>query len=76
VDELPGSVIPREGFGDLSGDPFGRWVAGDVGPDQTAALKMDDHQPIKKLEAGGRYDTQIYSSYVWGVIAKEGLPAM
>ncbi len=76
VDEVTGSVIPREGSGDLAGDPFRRWVGGDVGPDQTVALKMDIHQPIEKLEAGCWYDKQIYSSYVWGVIAEKGLPAL
>jgi hypothetical protein len=31
---------------------------------------------MEKVEADGRDEKQIYSSDVWGVIAKEGLPAL
>src|SRR5882757_5753535 len=62
ADEVTGRLVPREGFGDLAGDPFRRWVGCDVGPDQTASLKMDNCQPIEKPEADGRHDEQIDSS--------------
>jgi len=69
-------LVPREGLGDLAGDPFGGWVGGDVGPDQTASFKMDDRLAIEQLEADGPYNEQIYGGDVRGVIADEGLPSL
>ena len=69
-------MVPREGLGDLAGDPFGGWVGSDVGPDQTASLKMDDRQAIEQLEADGPYNEQIYGGDVLGVIADEGLRSL
>ena len=69
-------MVPSEGLGDLAGDPFGGWVGGDVGPDQTASFKMDDRLAIEQLEADGPYNEQIYGGDVRGVIADEGLPSL
>jgi hypothetical protein len=68
-------LIPGKSLSDLPGDPLGGWVGGDVGPDQTASLKVDNRQPIEKLEADGRHDKHIYGGDVRGVIAEKGLPA-
>ena len=76
ADEVAGRLVPRKGLGDLAGNPFGGWVCGDVGPDQTASLKMDDRQAIEQLEVDGRNDEQIDSGDLRRVIAKEGLPAV
>jgi hypothetical protein len=76
ADEVSGCLFPWEGLGDLTGDPFRRRVASDVGPDQAASLKMDNRQPIEQLEADGRNDERIASRDVRGVIAKEGLPGL
>src|ERR1700730_14247036 len=76
ADEVAGRLVPRKGLGDLACNPFGGWVCGDVGPDQTASLKMDDRRAIEQLEADGPYNEQLDSSDVWRVIAEEGLPAL
>ena len=76
ADEVSGRLLPWEGLGDLSGDPVGRRIGGDVDPDQVASLKPDDHQAIEQLEADGRHDEQVDRTDVRDVIAQEGLPAL
>ena len=71
-----GRLIPREGFGDLPGDPIRGGVGGDVDPNQVASLKADDHQAVKQLEANGRHDEHIDGGDVRGVIAEKGLPTL
>src|ERR1700730_6636184 len=74
--EILGCLIPGEGFGDLSGDPFGGRIGGDVDPHQVASLKLDDHQGIEQLEANGRHDKHINGGDVRRMIAEKGLPAL
>jgi hypothetical protein len=76
ADEVPGRLLPREGFGDLAGDPVGRGVGRDVDPDQVTSLEPDDHQPIEQLEASGGHDEQVNRTNMRDVIAQEGLPAL
>jgi hypothetical protein len=76
ANDVSGCLIPGKSLGDLSGNPFGGWVGGDVGPDQMASLKMDNRQSIQKLEADGPHNEQIDSGDVRRVIAKEGFPAL
>ena len=68
--------MPRKGLGDLAGDPFGRWVGGDVDPNEVASFKADDGQSIEQPEADGRHDKHIDGGDVRGVIAEKGLPAL
>ena len=74
--EVSGRLLPREGLGDLSSDPVGRRIGGDVDPDQVASLKPDDHQTMEQLEAGGRNDKQVDGADAWGMIAEKGLPSL
>jgi hypothetical protein len=55
-DEVSGRLIPREGLGNLLGDPLTCRVAGDVDPNQLASVMRDDYQAIEQFEADGRHD--------------------
>jgi hypothetical protein len=39
TDEITRSLIPRECVGDLSGDPLGGRICGDIGPDELSPLR-------------------------------------
>jgi hypothetical protein len=71
-----GALIPREGFGDLAGDPLSCRVGGDVDPNQLASVMRDDYQAIQRLETDGRHDEHVDGTDIRGVIAKEGFPAL
>ena len=38
ADQVTGSLIPRERFGDLTCKPFRGWICGDVDPDKLSML--------------------------------------
>ena len=59
TDEVSRRLLPGKGLGDLSGDPVGRRVGGDVDPHRLASLKPDNHQAVEQLEADRRHDKQI-----------------
>src|ERR1700761_6356 len=67
--------VPRECFGDLSGDPLGGRVCRDAGPDEPSPLQTQDDQPVEQLESDRRNDEQIDAGDVGGVIAQESPPA-
>src|SRR5262249_59713298 len=75
-DEVSRRLLPREGLGDLAGDPVGRGVGRDVDPDQVAPLKPDDHQAVEQLEADRWHDEQVNPTNMPAVIAQEGLPSL
>ena len=74
ADEVARRLVPRECFGDLSGDPFGGRMCGHVDPDETAPLQTQDHQPVEKFEPNGRNDEQINGGDVRSVDAQECSP--
>src|SRR5271166_2362077 len=74
-DEVAWPLIPRERFGDLSGDPIGGWICSHIGPGEPSPLQSQDDQPVEKLEPDRRNDEQIDGGDVGGVIAQEGTPA-
>ena len=76
ANEVLGRLIPREGLGDLLGDPLSCRVGGDVDPNQLASVMRDDHQAIEQPEADGRHDEHIDGTDVRSMIAQEGLPAL
>jgi hypothetical protein len=76
ANEVLGRLIPREGFGDLAGDPLSCRVGGDVDPYQLASVMRDYHQTIEQLETDSRNDKQVDGTNVWGMIAQEGFPAL
>ena len=74
ADEVARRLVPRECFGDLSGDPFGGRMCGHVDPDETSPLQTQDHQPVEKFEPNGRNDEQINGGDVRSVNAQERSP--
>ncbi|MDT4947187.1 MAG: hypothetical protein QOH14_3920 [Pseudonocardiales bacterium] len=76
ADEVSGRLLPREGLGDLPGDPVSRRIGRDVDPHQAASLKRDNHQAVEQLEADGWHNEQVDGADVREVIAKEGLPSL
>ena len=74
ADEVARRLVPRECFGDLSGDPFGGRMCGHVNPDETSPLQTQDHQPVEKFEPNGRNDEQINGGDVRSVNAQERSP--
>ena len=74
ADEVAWRLVPRECFGDLSGDPFGGRICSHIGPDEPSALQTQDDQPVEKFEPDGRNDEQIDGGDVGGVIAQERSP--
>jgi hypothetical protein len=43
VGEVAWRLVPREGFGDLSRDPFGGRKCSHIDPDEPSALQTQDH---------------------------------
>ena len=43
ADEVAWRLVPWEGFGDLSGDPFGGRMCGHIDPDEPSPLQTQDH---------------------------------
>src|SRR5271155_1763914 len=72
TEQVARCLIPRERLSDLLGDPLGRRMCRDVGPDEPSPLQAQDHHAVEKLELDGRNDEQIDRGDVSGVIAQEG----
>ena len=49
ADEVARRLVPRECFGDLSGDPFGGRMCGHVDPDETSPLRYTGFQVGKTI---------------------------
>ena len=47
-------LIPREGFGELTCDPFGSRVCRHIDPDQVSPVEPDDDEGIEQVKVNGR----------------------
>ena len=74
TDQVARCRVPRECFGDLSGDPIGGRICGHIGPDEPSPLQAQDDQAVQHLEPDRRNDEQINGGNVGGVIAQEYPP--
>jgi hypothetical protein len=70
-DEVAWRCVPRECFGDLSGDPICGRVSGHIGPDESSPLQTQDDQPVEQFEPDRRNDEQIDGR---DVVTQEGSP--
>src|SRR5664280_873583 len=75
-DEVARRLIPGECLGQLTCDPFSRWVCCDVDPDQVSAAQTDDDEGIKQVEANSWNNEQIHGSNVRRVVPQKGAPSL
>jgi hypothetical protein len=59
-DQIAWCLIPREGLGELSCDPFRRRILCRVDPDQISAVQPDYDKGIMQLEPDGRDHEQVH----------------
>src|ERR1700683_3506877 len=76
ADQVPGSFIPRKGFGYLSGDPLRGRVGSDTDTGQPSPAVLKDHQAIEELERNGSHHEEVERCDTGCMIAQEGLPAL
>ena len=75
-DEVAWRLIPREGFGELTCDPFGSRVCCHIDPDQVSPVESDDDEGIEQVKVNGRDNEQVHGSDVWRVVTQEGGPSL
>ncbi len=75
ADQVMGSLIPREGFGDLTCKPFRSWVGGDVDPDKLSTPQPNDDENMEQIEADGWNDKQVHGGNIRRMVV-QGVPAL
>ena len=63
-DDMSWGLIPREGFCDLLGDPFGRRMQRRIGPDQFTAFEVKNRNTVQQLEANRGHNEDINRRHV------------
>lgn len=76
ADEVVGRFAPREGLGDLLGDPLGRRMIGDAKGDEPASFVAQDDQNEQQPKANRRHDKKIHCRNACRMIEQEGLPRL
>ena len=74
ADEVSGRVIPGEGLGDLTGDPFGRGVIGHAQRDQASSFMPQDDQDKQQPKIDRRDHQEVHGTDPSRMIAQERLP--
>jgi hypothetical protein len=59
-DQVTRDLLPATRFGQLIGDPFGRWTRGDPKPQDLPAAIAHDQQPIEQSERDCRDDEKVH----------------
>src|ERR1700676_810797 len=76
ADEVVRSLIPRKRLRDLTCNPFGRRICGDVDPDEVSAIEPDDDEGIEQVETDSWNNKQVHGGNVWRVVMQEGPPSL
>src|SRR6202023_1188812 len=76
ADEVARSLIPRKCLRDLTCNPFGRGICGDVDPDEVSAVEPDDDERIEQVETDSWNNEQVHGGNVRRVVTQEGSPAL
>src|SRR6202165_3306589 len=76
ADEVVRSLIPRKRLRDLTCNPFGRRICGDVDPDEVSAIEPDDDEGIEQVETDSWNNKQVHGGNVWRVFMQEGPPSL
>ena len=76
LDEMVGRFVPREGIGDLAGDPLRRWIGGYAERYQPPPLVPENDQHEEQLEADCRHDQEVHGGNACRMIAEKGPPRL
>jgi hypothetical protein len=76
ADQVVRSLIPRKGLGDLTRNPFGRWICRGVDPDELSTVQPDDDEGVEQIETDSWNNEQVHGGNGWRVITQEGLPSL
>src|SRR5271169_5082549 len=69
-------LIPGKRLGQLSRDPFSRWVCRDVNPDKISAVQSDNDKCIQQVKANARDNEQVHGSNVRRIVPQKRAPAL
>src|SRR5664280_1304528 len=75
-DEVAWRLIPGEGLGYLTRNPFRRRMACNVDPDDVSTIQPHNDEAKEQIEANGRNNEQIHGGDIWGMIAQESAPSL
>ena len=76
ANEVLGCLIPREGLGDLTRDPFGRRMVGDAQRDQASSFMPQDDQDKQQLKVDRRHHKKVHGADSGHMVAQEHLPRL
>ena len=71
ADEVARSLILRKCLRNLTRDPFGRGICGDVDPDEVSAAEPDDNEGIEQVETDSWNNEQVHGGNVRRVVTQE-----
>ena len=74
ADDVIGRFVPGEGLGDLSGDPFRRWIGRHREGYQPPALMPEDDQNEEQPEADRRHNQKVHGGDARCMITRPGKP--
>src|SRR6266851_4693091 len=75
-DQVVWCFIPREGIGDLMGDPLGHWIGRHRERYQPPPLVPEDDQHEEQLEADRRHDQEVHGGNACRMVVEKGLPSL
>src|ERR1022692_4089499 len=75
-DEVARRLIPGEGLGYLTHNPFRRRMACNVDPDDVSTIQPHNDEAKEQIEANGRNNEQVHGGDIWGMIAQESAPSL
>jgi len=75
-DEVARRLIPGEGLGYLTRNPFRRRMACNVDPDDVSTIQPHNDEAKEQIEANGRNNEQVHGGDIWGMIAQESAPSL
>jgi hypothetical protein len=75
-DEMVRYIVPREGIGDLVGDPFCRRMGRHAERYQPTTLVPENDQNEEQLEADRWHDQKIHGGDAHCMVAEKGLPRL
>src|SRR5271170_4742390 len=76
TDQVLWILIPGECIGNLTRDPFCRWICCDIDPNELSAVQPNDDEGIEQVEANGRDNEQIHGGDVRRVITQKSTPSL
>jgi len=74
--EVVGRFVPREGIGDLAGDPLRRWIGRYPERYQPPAFVLENDRDVEQPEAHRWHDQEVHDGDARHMVAEKGLPGL